>query len=57
LYKFADINWAYRDKKYNGKIGTLDLETLTVNNGAVPLKRQQMLVQLVNNQYMQEVGL
>jgi hypothetical protein len=33
LYKFADINWAYRNKKYNGKIGTLDLETLTLNKG------------------------
>jgi hypothetical protein len=32
LYKFPDINWAYRDKKYNGKIGSLDLETLTVYN-------------------------
>lgn len=31
MYKFAYINWAYRDKKYNGKIGTLDLETLTLN--------------------------
>ena len=34
MYKFAEINWGYRDKKYNGKIGTLDLETLSVNNGA-----------------------
>jgi hypothetical protein len=33
LYNFSDINWAYRDKKYNGKIGTLDLETLTINEG------------------------
>ena len=33
LYNFSDINWAYRDKKYNGKIGTLDLETLTLNKG------------------------
>jgi hypothetical protein len=33
LYKFSDIHWAYRDKKYNEKIGTLDLETLTLNKG------------------------
>lgn len=33
LYNFSDINWAYRDKKYNGKIGTLDLETLTLKKG------------------------
>ena len=33
MYKFSDINWDYRDKKYNGKIGTLDLETLTLYKG------------------------
>jgi hypothetical protein len=36
LYKFADIHWGYRDKtktKYNGKIGTLDLESLTLYKG------------------------
>lgn len=33
MYQFADIQLSYRDKKYNGKIGTLDLETITLNNG------------------------
>ena len=30
LYKFPDISWAYTDKKYDEKIGSLDLETLTL---------------------------
>lgn len=35
LYKFPDLRLAYRDKKYDDKIGTLDLETLTVNNTSI----------------------
>ena len=30
MYNFPDIYWAYRDKKYDDKIGSLDLETLTL---------------------------
>ena len=32
MYKFPDLRLSYRDKKYDDKIGTLDLETLSVNN-------------------------
>ena len=36
LYKFAVIHWGYREnKKYNGKIGKLDLESLTLYKGPV----------------------
>ena len=31
-YKFPNLRIPYRNKKYNNKIGSLDLETLSINN-------------------------
>ena len=50
LYNFPDIYWAYRYKKYDDKIGSLDLETLTLYKDN---KKRKILV---NNLYMLEVG-